>query len=202
MQVELRSAALGALWQCFGERSTSDRTFAIYRYLLPLDLISGLILLLTLDRLITNSSRKIIVFVLLASFSVAWSKPFPRERIPYRKKGWFAVQLSPAASAPNTLFVILQYSPLGYIVPFLPDSDRIIRINGNMPLRLDTRLGQEAMSLISQHTGPIRSLSERSADETDRALLNKFGLVLDETRCENIGTSFEQVKTCSIVKKE
>ena len=178
------------------------RTFAIYRYLLPLDLISGLILLLTLDRLMSNSSRKIIVFVLLAAFSVAWSKPFPRERIPYGKKGWFAVQLSPAASAPNTLFVILQYGPLGYIVPFLPDSDRIIRINGNMPLRLDTRLGQEAMRLISQHTGPIRSLSERSADETDRSLLNNFGLVLDETRCENISTSFEQVRTCLIVKKD
>jgi len=178
------------------------RTFAIYRYLLPLDLISGLILLLTLDRLISNSSRKVIVFVLLALFSIAWSKPFPRERIPYRKKDWFGVQLSPSASAPNTLFVILQHGPLGYIVPFLPDSDRVIRINGNMPLQLNTGLGQEAMRLISQHTGPIRSLTEYPVDETDRAQLNKFGLVLDGTQCENISTSFEQVKTCSIMKKE
>ncbi len=177
------------------------RTFAIYRYLLPLDLISGLILLLTLDRLISSNSRKIIVFVLLASFSVAWSRPFTRERIPYRKQGWFAVQLPPSASAPNTLFVILQYGPLAYIVPFMPDSDRVIRINGNMPLRLDTRLGQEAVKLISQHTGPIRSLSERPESESDRALLNKFGLVLDETQCENISTSFQQVRTCPITKK-
>jgi hypothetical protein len=58
------------------------------------------------------------------------------------------------------------------------------------------------MRLISQHTGPIRSLTEYPVDETDRALLNKFGLVLDETRCENISTSFEQVKTCLIMKKE
>ncbi len=177
------------------------RTFAIYRYLLPLDLITGLILLLVLDRLISNYRSKVVVFLLLGLFSIAWSKPFVRERIPYRKTDWWGVQLSPSASAPNTLFVILGYGPLGYIVPFLPDSGRVIRINGNMPPQLNTRLGQEAMRLISQHTGPIRSLDEYPLDKTDRIQLDKFGLVLDETRCEDISTGFEPIKTCSISRK-
>ncbi len=178
------------------------KTFAIYRYLLPLDLITGLILLLALDRLIPNRRFKITVFVLLALFSIAWSKPSRRERIPYRQMDWFGVQLSPAASAPNTLFIILKHGPLGYVVPFLPESDRVIRINGNMPLHLNTRMGQEAMKLISQHTGPIRSLSQAPADQTDRALLSQFGLVLDESRCETFTTSVEPLKTCLITRQQ
>ena len=47
------------------------RTFAIYRYLLPLDLISGLILLLVLDQLITTNRLKLFSFVLLALFRSA-----------------------------------------------------------------------------------------------------------------------------------
>lgn len=176
------------------------RTFAIYRYLLPLDLISGLILLLVLDQLITTNRLKLFSFVLLALFSIGWSKPSIRERIPYRKESWFDVQLPPAVSTPNTIFVVLGHSPLGYLVPYLPTSDRVVRINGNMPIRLDTRLGQETLKVVSEHAGPIRSLAVFSADDTDKLLLSKLGLVLDETRCDTIRTSFEAIRTCPITK--
>ena len=171
--------------------------FAIQHYLIPASLISGLVLLLTLDRLFATTASKVAVFTSLALFSMVWGKSFPSQRLPYHKD-WFGVELTPAVSEPNTLFVMLGDVPDSYVVPFLPDSDRFVRISGNFPLQPRTGLRQMAREIINQHTGPIRSLTSGTLGSFDRLQLDRFGLDLSETGCGTFRSRIDQFTSCPL----
>lgn len=172
-------------------------TFAIHRYLIPLTLLSGLILFLALDRLFRSNARKITLLAALSLFCVVWTRVDITERLPYAKD-WFGFELVPAVSEPNTLFVMMSDAPESYVVPFLPESDRFIRISGNFPLQAEIGLGRRAVEAITQHRGPIRSLSAGALAPSDRLHLARFGLDLSETGCVTFRSRMDQFRSCPL----
>ena len=172
--------------------------FAIQRYLIPLGLICGLVLFLILDRLLASQSAKVACFTFLALFCMFWTQPGETDRMPYGKD-WFGVQLTPEVSEPNTLFIMLGIWPTSYLVPFLPESDRVIRINSNFPLAPKTGLAREAMEIITRHTGPIRSLTMVcTLSPLDLLQLTRFGLALSQTGCVAFRSRIDQFTSCPL----
>ena len=173
------------------------KTFAIQRYLMPLGLISGLVLFLALDRLLESSARKVAIFVALALFSITWNESYPSERVPYGQD-WFGIELPQAVTEPDTLFVMTGDVPSSYVVPFLPESARVVRVSGNFPLEPTTELGRLALERITGHRGPLRSLAGGALEGTDRFQLARFGLSFTESDCVTIRSHMDQFTSCAL----
>jgi hypothetical protein len=177
------------------------KVFAIQRYLTPLTLISGLLLLLALDWLIPNKVSKLAAFSFLALFSVLWTQVEPDSwRVPYGSS-WFGVELPPDVEQSDTLFIMLGDGPMSYVVPYLPDSTRTVRLYPPMIL-LDgeTELVRRATQIIAHHSGPMRSLAMAPLKDVDFAYLKRFGLALHEQECAQFRTATDQFNTCPVTR--
>src|SRR5206468_3771648 len=149
------------------------KQFGYQRYALPLELLTGLILFLSLDRVLRNRREVTFVFGLLAVFMVIWTRPANWGRIPY-SKDWFGIA-APRDQAPPTLYVMMgDDEPFAYVIPFMPQTSRFIRLTGIMPLDPNMPLGRKALSMIRAHTGTIRSLAVVELNGQDRARLARF----------------------------
>ncbi|MBI3934315.1 MAG: hypothetical protein HY316_06455 [Acidobacteria bacterium] len=178
------------------------RLFAIQRYLSPLTLLSGMLILVVLEYLLRSRNASLAAFVLLASFCLYWMRTEPKYwRRPYGPD-WFGIKLAPEAQLPDTLFVMLGGGPMGYVVPFLPATARTVRlINSTIPRDADTELVRRAGEIISQHRGPIRSLAVEPLGEDDFAYLRRFRLTLDQSECKKFESIMDQFTTCPITRQ-
>jgi hypothetical protein len=174
------------------------KLFAIDRYLQPAALITGLMMLMLIDRLIAGKYSKAAVFVVLALACVVWDAPMGGERSAYGKD-WFGVELVPAVSQPNTLFVMIGDDPESYVVPFLPESDRAVRISGNFNLNRDTRLGRQAAELIANHKGPLRSLSKSTLGPYDLQQMSRYNLDIRDSGCVTFRSRVDEFTSCPMV---
>jgi hypothetical protein len=176
------------------------KQIAYQRYALPLELLTGLMLFLSLDRLLRNRKEVTCVFSVLAVFIVIWTRPANWGRIPYGND-WFGIEI-PRDQEPQTLYVMMGHDePFAYVIPFMPDTSQFIRLTGNMPLDPNMPLGRKALSMIRAHTGTIRSLAVVELDEEDRARLARFGLALAAGReCERFRSRLDTFTTCVLTK--
>ena len=176
------------------------KQFGYQRYALPLELLTGLILFLSLDRVLRSQRKLTFVFGLLTLFAVLWTRPANWGRIPYGKD-WFGIA-TPRDQAPPTLYVMMgDDEPFAYVIPFMPQTSRFVRLTGNMPLEPNMPLGGKALSMIRAHTGAIRSLAVVELDEQDRARLARFGLALAPGRgCERFRSRVDTFTTCVLIE--
>jgi hypothetical protein len=177
--------------------------FSFQRYLSPVSLLTGLLVVLALDFLVSDRTIKIAGFFLVAVFSCFWMRPETSViRVPYGKD-WFGIHLPAEAEEPGTLFVMLGPGPMGYVVPFLPASSRTVRfIDSTIPENgTETLLVRRAREIIAEHTGPIRSLSIEPLKEVDFEYLRRFGLRMNQEGCRVFRTDGDQFTSCTISKQ-
>ena len=175
------------------------RLFAIQRYLSPLTLLSGLLLLAALEYSLPNRNASLAAFVLLASFCLYWMRTEPKYwRRPYGSD-WFGIRLAPEAQQPDTLFIMLGGGPMSYVVPYLPASSRTVRlIPSAIPRDSETELSRRAAEILAHHAGPMRSLSIEPLQDADFADLKRFGLVLVQQACRQFPSATDQFTTCPL----
>jgi hypothetical protein len=182
-----------SLWLCM---------FSIQRYLTPLTLIGGLLLLLTLDFVIPQRTLKLAAFGLLAVFCIAWTQVEPDTwRVPYGSD-WFGLRLPPEMNEPETLLIMLGDGPMAYVAPYLPESTRAVRLSAAiLPLDEETELVRRAREAISQHSGAMRSLAMAPLQPWDFEYLKRFGLALDEQHCAQFRSDLDQFTTCPVLRQ-
>jgi hypothetical protein len=101
---------------------------------------------------------------------------------------WFDVRVPADLTSGDTLHVMLTGEPMGYVVPAFPASDKFVRIEGNMPLRPNTGLGEQVLDAIAHHS-KIRALFPRKIPlDTSLASLHRFGLEAADGPCLDIPT--------------
>ena len=99
--------------------------------------------------------------------------------------------------------MMMSWRPTSYIVPFLPQENRYVRIGGNMPLEPATPLGQRELAIIQQHIGPIKTLTlEEELEEPERARLERFGLTVAKNSCTTFRSRIDTFRTCTAVRLE
>ena len=176
------------------------KQFGHQRYALPLELLTGLMLFQSVDQVLRSRREVTFVFGLLAVFIVVWTRPANWGRIPYGKD-WFGIA-APRDTAPPTLYVMIgDREPFAYVIPFMPQTSRFVRLTGNMPLEPSMPLGRKALSMIRAHTGTIRSLTVLELDEQQRARLARFGLAFaPEGKCQQFRSRVDIFSTCILVK--
>jgi hypothetical protein len=181
--------------------------FAIQRYLSPLGLISGLMLLLALDCVPSRAlgwvlparPARLAAFVALAFFSLFWMQGnFSSWRVPYGT-GWFGLGVPAELKQPNSLLILLGGEPTSFVIAYLPQTVRVVRlVDSTVPLDgAETALSRRAEEIISRHTGPIRTLAAEPLRDSDLAYLKRFGLTL-QPACVEFRSDTDRLTTCAL----
>jgi hypothetical protein len=171
--------------------------FAILRYLVTIELLSGVMVLAALRILPPVRDRwtprvMIVAAVLLSmtTHHAGWGRaPFTAD--------WFGARGMTALHRTGTVYVLPGDTPLGFLIHALPDDARFVRVGGTFPLTRGDLLGARAQSMI--RAAPfVRSLAEAPTDAAGIATLGRFGLAIRPGTCRPIETKTGRVESCEL----
>ncbi|MEO8506357.1 MAG: hypothetical protein ABI593_01850 [Betaproteobacteria bacterium] len=130
--------------------------FSIYRYLLPLELLTGALIVGLLRMLLPSGALPAAVTIVAVAIigTTRWADWGHVEFAPR----WFDVRMPDVA--PDALVLLASDAPLAYLLPFMPASARHMGAynNINRP-ESTTRLASEMANTIREHAGPLYSLA-------------------------------------------
>ncbi|MFO1312153.1 MAG: hypothetical protein U1F41_08835 [Burkholderiales bacterium] len=131
--------------------------FSIYRYLLPLDVLSGLgiagLLLMLLPRRIAVAALAACTIGLVATTRIAdWG------RVPFGER-WFETKSMPIVE-PDGLVLITTGEAVAYLIPLLPPSSRYLgALNTLVRPDQTSGLAQEVRDLVRNHKGEFYQMT-------------------------------------------
>jgi hypothetical protein len=166
--------------------------FGIYRYLIPLEMLAGLVIIAAISTLpLKAGSRLAIMVVLLGGAQVmAWKGEEPR----FSWKGPYVdVQVPPIADPANTLIVMTGGSPTAYVIPSFPKEIQFLRIQGWMIGSEDKSsiLGAEMHRRVAAHQGPILALYWPVEHDNTVSGLADYGLKLVDAECKTLESNVQ-----------
>jgi len=170
----------------------------IERYALGLEQIAPLFCLCLLASLTERRGALVVTAVGLTCFLLSTTVPANWGRYPFTDS-WLDVAVPQELAEPDTLFVMIQGDPTSFVIPFLPPSDRFVRISGNMNIPPQTGLGQKIQSILREHKGPLRSLSSTEPMDTNSLkMLDRHGLTFADGPCLPIPSKAMTVLSCPL----
>ncbi len=167
--------------------------FGIYRYLVPLEMLSGVVIIAAIARIpIQAGSRLIVMIVLLGGAqAAAWKGDEPRF-------GWdgpyVGVNVPHIDDPAHTMILLTETSPMGYVIPAFPREIPFLRIQGWMVGAKDTtsKLGAEMHKRVAEHQGPILGLYWPVEYDSTVKDYTEFGLKLDPASCRPVTTNIQE----------
>lgn len=181
--------------------------FAVYRYALPLEMTSGIVIVYLVRKIFhSNSISQLLIYGLVSLFLFTTISPdWGRTRF---KEVYFSMHVPPVS--PNAR-VIFTTRALSYTIPFFPKETQFI----GMPFlvlgeKLDSNdkkhsmILMNAMNKLSQAAFqyPIYTLSAQNDDNNDKKsvnILKKFGFIRDKASCLKFTTNIGDVLSlCSV----
>ena len=151
-----------------------QRQFSILRYLAPLEMLTGVALLLPLRPLIGR--RRTVALLLAGGLGVFlalftrypdWGRAVPRDR---------AISVVMPAIPSGSMVLLLTNDPLGYTAAFADPAIRFVGVNNNLVVPGDTsQLGRMVEAAVRGHTGPLEGI-EVAGSTRSAAVLDYYGL--------------------------
>ena len=179
--------------------------FSNQRFLLPLDLLSGIIIFLLIDLIFQRFSPKLILSSFLCVLIMLTMRLPSAGRLEW-ENSWFGVD-PPQLSNPNNSLIIYvsEKPPIGYLVPFFQHGISFVKIRGWWQSAIrGTLLEQETVALIEGHIGDIYSLSSDDLSEEELSILkDEYGLEPDSSLCSMFTTRVQRSKVfhlCPLVE--
>lgn len=171
--------------------------FAILRYVVVLEMMSGIVLLAALRLLPSRYDRRIPMLMILAAFGILLgTRHATWGRVPFAGD-WFGVRGIEQVHQPGTVYVLPDDAPLGFLLAAFPADARFVRIGGNFPLTPGMGLGVRAAGMIG--TAPrLRSLAAAPDSPAGVAALFRFGLAATPGSCRIILTKMAKVESCAL----
>jgi hypothetical protein len=147
--------------------------FSIYRYLLPLELISGIFIVLALGALVTREAWPMVAAA-TAALCIVTTIPLEWGHSPIRDR---YLKISAPPIQPNTLVVIIGTYPISYLVPFFDRSVRWVGgANGLVAPGQNNLLARRARDLIHEHKGPLMVLEAGANEGVATAAMSRLSL--------------------------
>ena len=163
--------------------------FAIYRYLIVLEMLSPLLIVLALHRLISSSRAWLLVsaaVLLAAQLAVSvemdgqpWQGPFVAVKVP-------------AISRPASSMVLMTgYEPMAYVIPSFPPEIPFIRIQGYLagPGPEEGDYVKEMRRRVAAFQGDLYVLFHPREEKASREALAAFGLRLRDGPCAEVSSN-------------
>jgi hypothetical protein len=176
------------------------KTFAIYRYLVVLEAISGALIVGCILYLTGRGRLRLALVLALAALLVGTTRHGSWGRIAFGTR-YFDVAV-PKVEA-NALVVLGYSHPLAYAAPFFPPDARFVSpANNFIHPGQRNRLARKADELIRGHAGPRYYLQYRELGPMDLRVLEQLGLALDTPRCQPVPSSLDDnhMQLCPLVR--
>jgi hypothetical protein len=171
--------------------------FSIYRYLVPIELLSGVVIVLALGAIVRRHAWPV-MGVAAAGLCIATTVPLDWGHAPFRDR---YIEVNAPALAPDTLVVIVGADPVSYFIPFLNRKVRWVSLMNNL-LRpdQDNLLMRRARELIKEHRGPLMMLQAGASEADSDATLSRLSLVRGPGECGYLSSNLvaERYAICPI----
>ena len=176
------------------------KLFAIYRYLVPLELLSGPLIVGCVLYLLRGRAARYIALAILTGLLLGTTRPMNWGRIPFGN-AYFEVK---APELPPNALVILGHShPMAYVIPFFRRDARFVSPSSNfLAPGQGNRLAKRVEEVIRTHDGPIFLVEYRLREARDEATLRHFGLAFEATPCQGIRSSMSDhfMQVCRLTR--
>lgn len=181
--------------------------FMVYRYLLPLELVMGLIIAHMTRSLFTVEVMQRILLVILSFIFIVTTCYTDRNNKRDYHKEFFSLT---APQLPADSIIFLTTVPLSFVIPFFPENIRFVGMPFvGLGIDAETNQGIETKKLLMDvnkliHTreSTLFTLSFQQSDRFDKKtkmLLNHLGLIQDEDHCKLFQTNIgDQLKMCPL----
>ena len=168
------------------------KMFAIYRYLLPLEMLAPLALWLLIDRFpLKIPARKAAVLACLLLWLVTL-KPGTWGRVPW-SSDYFGVHPPPLTDPANTMVLMTGVEPFSYVIPFFPEPVRFIRIESYFtgPSETSNGFDRRMRQLVEGHHGPLYIMYRSNEEKGSKAALQHFNLRIKQDACQQMTPDIE-----------
>jgi hypothetical protein len=155
--------------------------FTVYRYLLPLQLLSGA-LLIHIVRINVPRGWLPAAATLTAALAIFTVHYPDLGRVDYGRQ-YFTVSVPPVA--PHAAVLLVSDQPMAFVLPFLPADGRFLGANNNLIRpHMDNKLAVEIARIVDSHDGPLYALSYPPGDAA--SVLDAYRLRRAEGGCAPI----------------
>jgi hypothetical protein len=166
------------------------KLYGIYRYLVPVELLSGALIVGCVLYVFQRGRVRVAVVIVLAVLLVGTTRPGSWGRIPF---GSSYFDVSPPPVPADSLVVLGYRHPLAYAAPFFTPGTRFVSpVNNFLDIGQHNRMAKAADAAIRVHKGPRFFLSYKERTPHDERTLAHFGLSLDEAACQVVPSSMDE----------
>ncbi len=168
------------------------KLFALYRYIVVIEMLAPIGIWLVLVRLFANHRIRMAAGLIALVLVLATLRLGTWGRVPWGDD-YFGVT-PPALSDPDQTMVLMAgVDPMAYVIPFFPQTIRFLRIQSYFTGPSDRPNGYDRLmhQLVAQHSGPLYILYRSYEQDTARAALQAYGLQLQLGHCQALRPHIE-----------
>ncbi len=168
------------------------KLFAIYRYLLPLEMLAPLAIWLLIDRFPLRLPMRNTAALACLVLWLVTLKPGNWGRVPW-SSDYFGVQPPSITDPANSMVLMTGMEPFSYVIPFFPEPVRFVRIESYFTRPSETPNGfdRRMQQLITGHQGPLYIMYRSNEEKGSRAALQHFNLQIKQDECQQVNPHIE-----------
>ena len=175
------------------------QVFAIFRYLVPLELLSGALIVAATRFLVRDRGMRYAVIAALTVLLIGTTRPMSWGRIPFGREYF---EIAVPSVEPKSLVIVGYVHPLSYLIPSFPAGTRFVSpANNFMLLDQPNLLEKRAQDAIRSHPGAIYLLEHRARLPQDTWTAERFGLEFGECQPIVAAMSANEPQLCRMRRR-
>jgi hypothetical protein len=178
------------------------KIFAIYRYILALEMLAPLLIALAVGLLPVSRRLRLIAVGALFFAAMLFTRGAMLERAPLGDP-YIDADLPIIAQPAATMVLMTGDAPLGFIAPSLPPQVPVLRIDGWMMQPEDgTLLTRQMKARVYGHKGPLFLIADAYEMGRASAAVLDYGLAIDWLKCRMFDTNLTGTyQWCPLVRR-
>ncbi|HSZ11393.1 MAG TPA: hypothetical protein VK759_04410 [Rhizomicrobium sp.] len=181
------------------------KVFAIYRYILALELLAPLVIVAAIGLLPVPRRVRLVALGILFFATLVYTRADFLERVPFGDK-FIEADLPKFPHPNNTMVIMTGNAPMGYLAPLLPPNVPILRIDGWMLLPEDnTALTHQMRTRVAaqlKQKGDIYLISDAFDMGRAHDALASYRLAIRWLECETVDSNLlGEYRVCPLAPK-
>ncbi len=187
-----------------------QQMFSVYRYTIPLELLSSVFILIAIGKIIRDNSKVFFSSVFLFTLLIFTIYPMNSPRCKWDKK-YLSVNLPEIIKSKKRGIILTTWEPTSYVIPFFPENYRFICTKNNfLSPKSKSLLEKKVKEILKNTKAKEIYLITLESDLNKRydslrlffeSFLNPYNLTLSNEEPLKIKTTFETLFLYRVLKK-
>ncbi len=167
--------------------------FGIYRYIIPLEMLSPLVIAAAVARLPIKGGSRLVIMIMLLGGAAALADRGDEPRYDW-KGDYVGISVPTLPDPAHTMVLMTGGAPTAYVIPAFPPEIPFLRISGWMIGQQDrtSLLGIEMHQRAAEHQGPFYGLFWPREVLTALDAFKDYGLRIDGPNCIQLHSNIEE----------